>query len=216
MLTMRFKYFIFLLPLLLSSCNGILSGIYDDPVTETADDYGFVSFNKSDNSGTIYIDATSYSDWVYLDFHNMTVVTLGTDEEEPDSWDIAVHRYDTKTNGATVLETTSTGLDVFLTSGAMPDGDYQADVWTEDTIAIDMSGMMEGNIVYTSSYYNEELSKWLDVDTSNMPPTYTMSHKVYAVCLADGTNLALKLSNYMNSSGTKGHLTIEFVYPLPF
>ena len=61
------------------------------------------------------------------------------------------------------------------------------DVWTTAKVAIDMSGMMDGNIVYMESYYNEELSKWLNVDKSNMPPTYTLSNKVYMVKLKDGT-----------------------------
>ena len=42
---------------------------------------------------------------------------------------------------------------------AMPEGAYVEDVWTTAKIAIDMSGMMDGNIVYMASYYNEELSK---------------------------------------------------------
>ena len=65
----------------------------------------------------------------------------------------------------------------------MPEGAYVEDVWTTAKIAIDMSGMMDGNIVYMESYYNEELSKWLNVDKSNMPPTYTLSNKVYMVKL---------------------------------
>ena len=79
--------------------------------------------------------------------------------------------------------------------------------------AIDMSGMMDGNIVYMESYYNEELSKWLNVDKSNMPPTYTLSNKVYMVKLKDGTYAAVRLTNYMNASGVKGFMTIDYIYP---
>ena len=43
-----------------------------------------------------------------------------------------------------------------------------------------------------------------------------MSHKVYAVKLADGTDLALKLSNYMDATGVKGFMTIDYVYPVEF
>ena len=84
-----------------------------------------------------------------------------------------------------------------------PKGAYVEDVWTTAKIAIDMSGMMDGNIVYMESYYNEELSKWLNVDKSNMPPTYTLSNKVYMVKLKDGTYAAVRLTNYMNASGVK-------------
>ena len=95
---------------------------------------------------------------------------------------------------------------------AMPEGAYVEDVWTTAKIAIDMSGMMDGNIVYMESYYNEELSKWLNVDKSNMPPTYTLSNKVYMVKLKDGTYAAVRLTNYMNASGVKGFMTIDYFF----
>lgn len=202
---------------LLPSCNGIFPGIYDSGESDLVTGYGFIAHNPSDNSGKVYIDATDYTKWVYLDFHGRTAVTAGMSEEEaPAEWDIAVHRYDVKTNGAAVLETGITGLELFMSSGKMPEGDYVEDEWTTEKIIVDMSGMMDGNIGYSESWYNSELSKWLKVDTSTMPPLYSMSHKVYAVKLADGSNLALKLSNYMDASGVKGFMTIDYVYPVEF
>ena len=109
-----------------------------------------------------------------------------------------------------------TGLELFMNSGKMPEGDYVADVWTTQQIIVDMSGMMDGNIGYSESWYNPELSKWLKVDTGTMPPLYSLSHKVYAVRLPDGTDLALKLSNYMDATGVKGYMTIDYVYPVEF
>ena len=202
---------------LLPSCNGIFPGIYDSGESDLVTGYGFIAHNPSDNSGKVYIDATDYTKWVYLDFHGRTAVTAGMSEEEaPAEWDIAVHRYDVKTNGAAVLETGITGLELFMSSGKMPEGEYVEDEWTTEKIIVDMSGMMDGNIGYSESWYNSELSKWLKVDTSSMPPLYSMSHKVYAVKLADGSNLALKLSNYMDASGVKGFMTIDYVYPVEF
>ena len=180
-------------------------------------EYGFLEYNPSEKTGTIYIDATDYTKWIYLDFSERTAVTAGMSEEEtPAEWDIAVHRYDVKTNGAAALETGMTGLELFMSSGAMPEGDYVGDEWTTEQIIVDMSGMMDGNIGYSESWYNRELSKWLKVDTGTMPPVYSMSHKVYAVKLADGTHLALKLSNYMDATGVKGFMTIDYVYPVEF
>lgn len=202
---------------LLPSCNGIFPGIYDSGESDLVTGYGFIAHNPSDNSGKVYIDATDYTKWVYLDFHGRTAVTAGMSEEEaPAEWDIAVHRYDVKTNGAAVLETGITGLELFMSSGKMPEGEYVEDEWTTEKIIVDMSGMMDGNIGYSESWYNSELSKWLKVDTSTMPPLYSMSHKVYAVKLADGSDLALKLSNYMDASGVKGFMTIDYVYPVEF
>ena len=134
---------------LLPSCNGIFPGIYDSGESDLVTGYGFIGHNPSDNSGKVYIDATDYTKWVYLDFHGRTAVTAGMSEEEaPAEWDIAVHRYDVKTNGAAVLETGITGLELFMSSGKMPEGGYVEDEWTTEQIIVDMSGMMDGNIGY--------------------------------------------------------------------
>lgn len=198
-----------------SACNGIMSGIYDEPEVEKNDGFGFISVNDNANSGTIYINASSYTRWTYIDFSSKTIDTLEINSSmvEPQEWDIAVHRYDTKTNGGSVLETGFTGFDALQSSGAMPSGTFVSDVWTTEQIAIDMSGMMDGVILYTESNYNAELSKWLNVDTSTMPPIYTLSKKVYLVKLKDDSYVALRLSNFMNDASVKGYMTIEYVYP---
>ena len=90
---------------------------------------------------------------------------------------------------------------------------YVEDVWTTAKIAIDMSGMMDGNIVYMESYYNEELSKWLNVDKSNMPHRLLRASHPHSVKLKDGTYAAVRLTNYMNASGVKGFMTIDYIYP---
>lgn len=199
-----------------SACDGILEGIYDEPVVEEAKDFGFIKTDPSTHSGTVYIDATDYKRWTFINFHTLEIDSIDiTDpgQAEPKEWDIAVHRYDTKTNQGAVLETGSTGFSALQDAGKMPEGTYVEDIWTTDKIAIDMSGMMDGNIVYTESYYNAELSKWLNVDTSNMPPNYTPSNKVYMVKLKDGTYAAVRLTDYMNTSGVKGFMTIDYIYP---
>lgn len=202
----------------LSACNGIMSGMYDEPELSVNIDYGFVTVDDISNSGKIYIDATSYSRWTYINFHDKSIDTLEISEDmtEPLDWDIAIHRYDAKTNGGAVVETSFTGFDALKSSGMVNVDEMVADVWTTDKIAIDMSGMMDGVILYDESYYNPELSKWLDVDTSTMPPIYTLSKKVYVVKLKDDTCIALRLTNFMNESSVKGFMTIEYVYPFEF
>lgn len=198
--------------MLLPACNGIFGDIYDEAQPDTPDDYGF---NESGNTtGSIYVDATSYTDWVYIDFHTRRVTTLGVDDPAPESWDVAVHRYDAKTNGATVAETGATSFNSLGELTSVADGAFVADVWTTSTIVTDMSTMMDGYLGYADSYYNAELSKWLNVDTSTMPPIYTPSNKVYVVRLTDGTTLGLRLADFMDASGIKGFLTIEYAYPL--
>lgn len=199
------------------ACDGIMEGIYDEPSDETVKEFGFVRIDPAGRTGTVHVDATDYRRWTFIDFHALAVDSLDmTDPQarEPEEWDIAVHRYDAKTNGGTVLETGFTGFDALRNTGTMPEGTYVADTWTTGKIAIDMSGMMDGHIVYAESYWNEELSKWLDVDTSNMPPSYTLSNKVYVIRLKDGTSAAVRLTNYMNTAGVKGYLTIDYLYPL--
>lgn len=201
-----------------SACNGILSGIYDEPIEEVIKEFGFIEVNKATKSGTIYIDATKYEQWIYIDFHNYEIDSLEITKgmTDPQSWDIAVHRYDTKTNGATVIETGYTGLEAFKSSGKMPEGTYVADEWTTKQVMIDVSGMIEGNIVYAETNYNPELSKWLHVDTSSMPPSYSPSQKVYVIKLKDNTCAAIRLVNYMNAKNVKGFMKIDYIYPLEF
>lgn len=190
---------------MLTSCNGILNGIYDEPDSDVKN-IGFT------NEGEIYIDATSYTHWIYIDFSEKSTVKLSYDEEAPQNWDIAVHRYDVKTNGAEVIETSAVDFDN-AAKEVVDKADLVDDVWTVSQIVTDMSGMMDGFLGYTESFYNPELSKWLNVDTSSMPPVYTPSGKVYIVYLVDGTRVGVKLINYMNDMQIKGYMTIRYMYP---
>ncbi len=204
----------------LPSCNGIFEGIYDQP-TEISE-FGFTKVEQATSSGTIYLDATSYTRWNYIDFETFALDTTviaqdGTETGDvTEGWDFAVHRYDVKTNGGRVIETGYSSIDDLLASGALPQGTYVEDVWTEDRVTVDMSGMMDGVILYAPSWYNPELSKWLNVDTSTMPPVYTMSGKVCVLITSEGKAAAIMLTNYMNDSKVKGFMTIEYVYPLEF
>lgn len=200
----------------LSACNGILEGIYDQPTTDTEFSYGFNSVNdNSDATGTVYLNATSYTRWTYIDFHTqkMDSIEITPDAQVPENWDIAIHRYDVKTNGGSVLETGFTGFSTLLTSGALPQGAFVSDEWTTEKIVVDMSTMADGYLGYTESDYNPKLSKWLNVDKSTMPPIYTPSNKIYLLKLKDGTMAAILLKSYMNELGVKGYMTFDYIYP---
>ena len=209
----------------LPACEGIFDGVYDTSQAEEVKDFGFIEVDNANHSGTIYVDATDYTKWIYIDLHNQVVdstrivdesgteIPLGESGAIPQNWDFAIHRYDAKTDDGEVLESGSTGFDVLISAGRIPEGIYEADEWTIDRITIDMSGMMQGNIKYAASNYNTVLSSWLNVDTSTMPPIYTMSNKVYIVRLKDGTYVALKLVDYRDSNQNKGFMKIEYIYP---
>jgi hypothetical protein len=198
--------------MLLSSCNGLFDEIYDNVTTdEVVSEYGFTKLSSDVEVGTIYVDASSYTKWIYLDFSEHRADSVSVFDEAPLNWDLAIHRYDAKTNGGAVAETDIEDFNLLSTAKI---GNYVGDTFTTKKIVTDMSTMMDGYLSYVESDYNATLSQWLNVDTSNMPPTYTLSNKIYILRLADGSKAALKLENYMNESAIKGYMTISYMYPL--
>lgn len=196
----------------LSACNGIFENIYDDPIETEME----IKENKFSQVKTV-----EYTEWAYIDLsaRKVTTVQIGEEYESqiPEEWDFAIHRYDIKTNDGAAFQTTYTSIDDFIAAGKLPEAEkFVEDEWTTNKIAIDMSGMMEGNIVYTDSYYNAVLSSWLNVDTSTMPPIYTMSSQVYLLRLKDNTYAAIRFTNYTNAKGIKGYIDFDFSYPIEF
>lgn len=59
----------------LSACNGIFGDIYDTPTPEQDSEYGFVAVDEQKGTGRIYINATDYSQWHYIDLHRKQVIT---------------------------------------------------------------------------------------------------------------------------------------------
>jgi hypothetical protein len=52
------------------------------------------------------------------------------------------------------------------------------------------------------------------MDFSTPPPKYSVSNRVYALRMSDGTYAALFLDKYYDTLGQKGILTIDIKYPL--
>jgi hypothetical protein len=164
----------------------------------------------------VYVNASEYDRWIYIDFHTGKIDSAAIDTTaEPAGWDIALHRYDVKTNRAAAYGNELYGSQpVDLHPGVLPTGSYTEDIYTTNKVITDMSGMMQGHLVYASTYYNSVLSSWINVDTGTMPPVYTTSGSVYVIKLSDGTYAALLLKSYMNDSGVKGYMRFDYVYPL--
>ena len=120
------------------SCTGVLGGLYDEVSTEMQPGFNNV---RPDNTGTIYIDATSYTQWHYIDIESQTisieelpvpeylpdnkeqdsqnsVQNLNSDKPSgvPENWQFAIHRYDCKTNGGAACETEFTDIRTFIQS----------------------------------------------------------------------------------------------------
>ena len=76
-----------------------------------------------------------------------------------------------------------------------------------------MTNMMKGYIGYATGYVNKELSKWMDADLGDMPPTYTMSGKAYVLKTNAGNYAKINFTDYTDDANEKGHITFEYVYP---
>ncbi len=195
-----------MLLLSLSSCDGI----YDDPSELPSDDDKANSYTN--------VDATSYTTWVYLNLADGSQTPLAYDNtaDIPVDWTIALHRYDVKTNSGSVYRTSYTSLDEVKTAvskGTFPMPDTSE--FTQDElskITVDMSHMMDGYIDYAEANINKVIGKWLSVDTSSMPPDYTMDSNVYLVRTKDGDVYAIQFTGYSNpyKSNTKGYISLDY------
>ena len=196
----------------LLSCDDIYDDPNDFPLPQVSAEQTYQNLN-----------CTLYTNWVYINLHTKDSVTLDyLNEDVPIDWDIALHRYDVKTNGGAGVETSFTSLDALKQS--VQDGEFARpadDQWQPDvldSITVDMSHMMEGYLIYAPSSVNVEIGKWLNLDMSQMPPIYTPSGKVYLVRLADNTVAALLFTGYSNPSyhNAKGYISFDYIYPVIF
>lgn len=197
----------------LCSCDGIFHNIYDDPKQIPQSEYGFIKVDEKTCSGIIYVDASTYDRWVYIDFRNKRIDTTNilVGENEPVQWDFALHRYDVKTNNGSAVETAFSLLEDVPPSDNINLGEFSPDI--SDSIMVDVSGMMDGIIKYVPSKKNPVLSRWMNVDTGTMPPIYTLSNKVYILQMSNGSRAALLFTNYMSPASVKGIITIHYIYP---
>ena len=130
-------------------------------------------------------------------------------DETSFNWDFSLHRYDVKTNGASAVATSESDMAKVT---AIPSSGYTADIKT-DSLMVDSSGMMQNKIGYATTDLNEVLTGWMNLDLSNMPPSYTMSGVVYVIKLKSGEYAKIKFTDYTNDDNVKGHITFDYVYP---
>ena len=218
---------------LLPSCNGSFDWVYDKaPADEEQLPDDQPSIVGRSYRGTFVVNATSYTQWLYIDLDRVTNgLTPGIDTVQivkddagiwtsdessaSQDWCIGVHRYDVRTHDGSALMTDFMSIDELLAYGQLPEGTFTADVEDAQHITTDLSQMMSGYVGYETGHYNPIIT-WVDVDTSNPPPVYTPHYNVYIVRTSDGKYAALQLKDYMNASNVKGYLTIEYLYPLDF
>ena len=135
-------------------------------------------------------------------------------QAEPEQWDLALHHFDVRTNGGSVLQTGYTSIDALPQSAAnFASEEFRPDEWTRHQCIVDFSGMFDYNIWYQASPVNLVLSDWVRMDFSTPPPKYEASRRVYLLRMQDGTVAVLHMKSYMSEAGTKGILTIDVKYP---
>ncbi len=185
------------------------------------DDMTDVPEGGADGESFAYVDARDYTKWLYFDLSVPSYVTLDYQDTLgiPPSWTFALHRYDCKTNKGAAMETPFSSIDDL--SSALDAGtwepreeDFEEDV--EGEIIIDVAHMVEGYLTYAPSTVNEVITRWLDVDISDMPPIYTQSGRVYLLREENGTLAALRFTGFTNPYyyDAKGYISFSYRYPL--
>lgn len=187
------------------------------------------------------VNATAYDSWTYIN------LVTGATETHPDAgewiyggdgtireaveaeevgidWHIAVHRYEIKTNGASVLNTGETDI---LGVTELPAGTYAPDVTVtyEDELAkdeagepcyllsMDMSNMMGGNIGYA---HHPVISRVLSDGvtrkaTGSMPPTlYGTTEEIFALKWEDGSWAKIQIAATYSTIGSSGYLSFKY------
>lgn len=136
-------------------------------------------------------------------------------QPEPESWTLAVHRNNVRTNGCSAAATDLMSFDELPDSRAYYTSlDFHPDVWDEKDVWVIQDRMLLGLIGNQGIDINSTLSSWLTIDIPPMPPAFTLDSRVYILRLDDGSLAALQLENYQSTTGAKCCLTIKYRYPL--
>lgn len=136
------------------------------------------------------------------------------EQPEPAVWDIAIHRQNVRTNGASVLETNYTSLDELPENSSYFTGaTFTPDEWSQKDVWADQSQMLLSLIGCQGISINKPLSSMLVVKIPPMPPSYEINNHVFLIKLKNGNIAALQLVNYMDEKGNTCVLTFNYKYP---
>lgn len=140
-----------------------------------------------------------------------------TRQPEPDTWTIAVHRNNLRTNGGAIARTSCATIDGLpLTEDYLSTLRFVTDEWNETDVWVVRERMLAGLIGNQGISVNSAGSAWLHIDIPPMPPAFSIDSGVLVLRLADGTYAALQLADYQNAAGVKCCLTINYRYPVVF
>lgn len=174
------------------------------------------------------LQVSEYNEWVYFSFEDGIVGRYFIDlsnisednkvdgnmvdadgkavSESSFDWDIALHRWDIRTNGGSALNTEKTEMTDVTT---IPTTGYTADI---DKEIYATSAMLTGTKAPFT--LNEELCKWMTVNTSQMPPVYTIHKYVYIVKTQAGKYAKIQFTDRTNDDDVSGYVTFTYEYPV--
>lgn len=158
------------------------------------------------------LDVSAYDKWVYVSLEDGTSVAKGIEEAAPEKWDIAMHRENVKTNEGSAIKTDVTSFDALT---AIPEGSvFMPDELTYTEVAVDMSQMMQGIIIYDTTEINMVLEDW--VTRSGMPPVYNVQPNVYVVRTKEGKYAKIQFTSYKGgeTGDETGFATFTYAYPV--
>ncbi len=160
---------------------------------------------------TVKIDARSYSDWVYFSFEKGTVVEVDkANFNKSLDWDIAFHRNDVRLNcgnsgpgagGAVKMQAKS-----LPEVAAAPSSGYVTDATKSIMVKFTLPVP-----VFENQPANGEI-EWLNVDTSNPPPVYTLYDNVYVVRTAAGKFAKIKFAGYLSDKNETMVISLDYAY----
>lgn len=149
-----------------------------------------------------------------LSKNHFSSFTPTAEQEEPESWTIAIHRNNVRTNGCGVFRTTLMDINLLTIEMCRSVTEWQEDEWSENEVWDDQSRMLSCYVPSQGIKINRTLSSWLTMKIPPIPPVFTMNSSVMILRLPDGTYGALQLVDYLSASNKKCCLTIKYKYPI--
>ncbi len=153
------------------------------------------SSSSTVGAGEATIDATSQTDWVFLDFGSSQVVNP-SDPADSTEWDLGLRRYVAQINGGA---SGTGGMEVV----PMPAVDYNTslDEPTEGWITDEPDADADGDLEYA-------LDSWWEYDTDTHQ--VTPAEIIYVVRTVERDLIKLEFTAYYDAAGTPGYVQLHW------
>lgn len=150
---------------------------------------------------TVTTNAKEYGKWTYYSIEKGKEVQISDFKNSLD-WDIAFHRDHVRLNGGKSGKGKGEAIklneeDINKVTVAPTEG------YVKDTEGFILTKLQFPQPIFTKEPFNKEV-KWLDIDTSNPPPVYTMEKDVlFVIKTASGKYAKIKFLDYLGDRGEK-------------